>query len=266
MKKVIVLLGVLLCLVSSVFATEVETTWLGTGKISQTVTADDDAGISFESDGGYIEGNLVINDMNDNPYNYGVDTVETYATSIVGGGYSTMQIDRLTSIGSYGNPGQGLYSYVFADGGFAEMATGAKSNYASMKTSTYGKSKTTNGKNFEADATNSFILHQEIWDGDNDGAFFHSTGSGTMRIDAMSHEMSGSSFKFAKGAGSFTNADIDGTGTGNFRVYAVGDNGLNVDTGTIVIPGDGSDNSANYDLNIGYSGHLTYGNFALSGN
>jgi len=265
MKKLILGLVVLLSLITSVFATEVNTDWLGGGRISQTVTADDDATVSFVSDGDGIGGNLNVNDANNNPYNYGVDTVTAYSTSAVNNGFTQFQIDRLASKSSYGNAGQGMYSFVSASNGVAELATGATTNYASMVVSTYGKTKTSNGKNLEANA-DSFVLQQEIWDGSGDVAFIRHTGTGTSKIDAMSHEMSGSSFKFGKGAGCYTNADIDATGAGLVQVYAIADNGLNVDSGSVVIPGDGNDNSAMYNLQIGYSGHFVFNNFALDGN
>jgi len=258
--------------------TTLNTNWNGAGILDMNFTAGNDLSERFTTGGNLISGNFQATDFNNNPYGYSVDSVNSYVTAKVTGGYATYQADRTdfaTHPGNgenstvpymYGTAGQQLYAFVQASpDGSAEMAIGTQNNYASLQAGTYGMPHTTNGKNFEANAS-SFIIQEQILDGNGDGANFNLIGSGSAKIDSMSSEMGGSSFNFGKGLGCYTNADLDATGTGSFNVNAWADNGLNIDKGTIVIPGGGVDNGATYNLQIGYNGHFVYDNFALGGN
>jgi hypothetical protein len=83
-------------------------------------------------------------------------------------------------------------------------------------------------------------------------------------IDMMSGESSGSSFKFGKGCGCYTNADCSANGVGTFKLDYWADNQL--DVGGTSIGGDGSDDSATYDLTINYAGSFTMPDFSGDGN
>jgi len=263
MKKTISLLTMLLLAVSLVSAGTVDLVWDGGGILDIDVESDGDQRTQLVTDGSLISGNFKLTDNNNNPYNYGVDTVNVYSNNVVSSGSTTFQIDRTDSTSQYGSAGQQMYAFVGSDG-TASMATGAVSNYAGMISATYGKPKTLGGYNFEAVGTN-FQVIQQVTDGSGDGAYVNNYGSGSSKINAMSSEMKGSNFKLGKGAGCYTNANVASTGTGFLEVVGWSDNGLNADSGSVVIPGDGSDNSATYDLTIGYSGNFNYGNFALEG-
>ena len=266
MKKIAVLALVALCLVGIVSAaTTVSHTWSGTGTVTSDVVAGDDHESSLYASGSAIEGAFDLTDNDDNPYNYGVDTVSSYATSRVAGGISTYQIDRTDAKTSYGPAGQVFYVETAAFDGASnvEFAVGARSNYASMVSSTYGKAKTTSGKNFEA--SGNYGIYHTIQDGDGDGASIEALGTGTLLMDSMSSEMGGNSFKFGKGAGCFTNADTEATGVGSLHVSAWADNAVAVTSGGLSIPGDGTDNSATYDLHVNYAGHFVYADHSLEG-
>ena len=263
MKKTSVLVVMLLLCLGIVSATTVETNWDGSGFLSVDTVADDDHQSYFETYGSAIEGNFNAEDKNDNPYNYGVDTVTSYVKARAYNGYSIYQADRTDSKTSYGNAGQRLYAEMFSDEN-AEMAIGVSSNYASMKSCTYGKQKTTSGNNFEASGNN-FGVYHEILDGDQDGASFELVGSGSVEIDTMSSELNGNNFKLGKGCGCYTNADVSATGYGVWKQTAHADNAIVTDNG-LDIGGDSSDDSATYEVTVSYSGHFTQDNFALTGN
>ena len=247
-------------------ATEVDVSWNGAGDVNATAGMGDDHVSKFSTSGNLVSGNFHVVNAEDNPYNYGVDTVNSYADAKVGlGGFIEYQIDRTDSKDStYGPAGQQFYAWAYSSDGEAQMATGARSNYADLVSATYGKDKTDNGHNFEVGGTY-FQAMQQITDGAGDGAYFKLEGTGSADIDAMSSVMGGSSFKLAKGAGCYTNADLAASGAGRFTVSSWADNGINVDSGSVVIPGDGNDNSAKYFMQIDYAGDFNYGNFALDG-
>lgn len=266
MKQVISLLAVFLLVIGGVMAaTTVEHTWSGDGVIDSVVTADDDHTTHFYVSGNNLNGKLEVTDNNDNPYNYNVDTVNSFINSRIGnGGWQFYEVDRLDSKESmYGNPGQKYYVEMYSNES-VELATNVRSNFASMISATYGKPKTTLGNNFEA--SGDYGIYHYIKDGDNDGASLEAVGLGTAQIDSMSSEIKGRSFKFGKGAGSFTNADSSYTGTGMLRIQSWADNAIDVDAGNMHIPGDGSNDSATYDLKVTYSGNFNYASHALSGN
>jgi len=247
--------------------TVLNTNWNGAGILDINFTAGNDLNERFTTGGNLISGNFQATDSNNNPYGYNVDSVNSYVVSKVIGGYATYQSNRTDSYTPmYGSAGQQLYAYTYASSdGSAEMAIGTQSGYAEMYAGTYSQPKTTNGKNFEANAS-TYILQEQILDGSNDGANFDLRGNGSAKIDSMTSQMFGSSFGFGLGGGCYTNADVDATGAGTFKVNAWADNGLTVNKGNIVIPGSGVNDGAQYALQIVYNGHFVYDDFSLSGN
>jgi hypothetical protein len=245
--------------------TDVVVNWNGGGSVGGSVTAGDDASVTFNATGSYIDGNLTVTDQNNNPYGYGVDTVNHYIQSTVGGGSSFYTITRDDSGGSYGPPGQISYSYIFASGGTAEMATGGFTNFAELEDPTYSMPKTTSGKNFEANA-GSYVIQRYIQTSDGDFAQFAAAGSGTAMIDCMSCNAWNTWFNFARGSGCYTNADAQFTGTGTFNVYGEAGNQVNLPGLGLSAFGDGSTGSASLNLVASWASSFTINDYSMSGN
>ena len=266
MKKMMngmAVLCIMALLVGTVSAvTTVDTTWSGSGNLASTVDASGNQKTTFSTGGNVISGQLTVVDQQDNPYNYGVSSVKTYLVATVQGGGLDYVVDRTKSKESmYGAPGQRAYTYAVADANSViEVATGASSNYASMGVGTYAKPKTTGGYNFRGVGT-SFGVQHGVVTSDLDGAELILNGAGTVGINAMSSDIGASSYKFGKGQGCYTNANVVATGSGNFKINAVATNQMKIDAGNVVANGP-----VIYNMNLNYGSGLTYGNFALEGN
>jgi len=239
--------------------TIVNTTWDGAGAVTVVGTVKNDAVVNFGAVGGYINGNLNITGNNDNPYNYGVDSVSSYVQSYIQNGYSSFELNRTDAyVPMYGIAGQSVYSYIYADGGSAAMATGSAINYASMVNGTYSKPKTASGFNYEADAT-SFVLQNYVGNGEagastGNWASFSSVGSGTAKINNMTTEASAGQVQLGAGGGCYTNANALLSGTGVWTTSAVGTTQITVPSGGgLVIPGSGF-GTVTYTQQIQYSG------------
>jgi len=283
MKKTISMLAVLLLTIGIVSATTtVDTTWSGSGNLDTHFVSGNDAHSDFWTGGSVIWGNYKATDVDDNPHSYGVDT--TYSSvdaGISGGGFLKFQNQRDDSkVSAYGNAGQNSYSYISTLDGTAEMAWYSWTNYAEMANCEYGtgKPKTTSGKNFEASGSNYHMYHT-LTDADGDGAYFEGYGSGSAMVKLQGEKSGGTSSYFNMGslpicgdgcAWNNNYATYSGTGSGDFEVHGWADNGLTVGCPTcgngFTIPGDGSDNSATYDLHVGYSGTWSNSNFGVAGN
>ena len=243
--------------------TTVSNTWSGSGNFASTIDASGAQKTTFSTSGAWVKGSLDVVNQEDNPYNYGVPTVSTYLVAEVGGGNLNYVVDRLKSKESmYGVPGQVAYTSAYADGdSLAEVATGARSNYANMGVGTYAKPKTSGGYNFQATGAGAYGFNHGVVASDGDGGEFILEGTGTAGVNAMSSDIGASSFKFGKGQGCYTNANVVATGSGMFQVNAAAGNQLQIDAGDVVVSGP-----ATYNMAIGFGSGLTYGNFALSGN
>ena len=138
--------------------------------------------------------------------------------------------------------------------------------------------KTINGKNFEATGS-SYVIDHGLTDADGDGAQVMATGSGSAMIKLQGEKAGGQNSYFNMGSLSVCGdgcawdnnyATFSGTGTGDFNVYAWADNGIDVGANCCgkqwSIPGDGSDNSATYDLHVGYAGTWSMPDFGVKGN
>jgi len=260
-------------------ATTVDTTWDGGGYFNTKFTAGDDAHSEFTTNGAFILGEFHGKDYDDNPYSYNVDTVDSFVHASVAGGtmcFTNSRDDSKTS--AYGNAGQSSYSFIGTDG-TGEMSWGSWTNYATMTNGQYGRSpKTTNGKNFEA--TGNHNIYHELTDADGDGACIEVYGYGastTSEIKLQGEKSGGTNSYFNFGnlpvcgdniAWKNNYATFSGSGTGDFNVHAWADNGLTVGCygDAWNIPGDGTDDSATYDLHVGYSGVWGNLDFGVSGN
>jgi len=241
--------------------TSVVVNWGGTGHIDSTATAGTSSVHSFTTDASSIGGQFTVNNAGDNPYSYGVSTVNSYINGGVGNGGLTYTVTRTGSYPMYGAAGQVAQSYVTADGGTAYMATGSSDNYAAMVNATYGKSKTPGGFNYEANAT-LFTIGSMVTAGpSNDIAWFTSIGTGTANINDMTNEANAGGVKLGRGGGCYTNATFGGNGAGTFTVWGSGGN--NIQTGTINANGNGSVGSVTYSSILNYAGTATNTDYSI---
>ena len=286
MKRLIIvtLMSLLLTTTPVMAATTVDTTWFGSGNNEIHFVSGDDAYSDFRTGGSSIAGEFHAKDYDDNPYNYNVDTTNSFiGASVAGSGFLEFRYVRDDSKTSYGNPGQTSYTLITTDDGTAEMAWGVRTNYAEMGNCQYGwvysgsspYSPTTSGKQFEASGS-SYSIYHALTDGDGDGAWVGSKGSGSAEVKLMG-EKATSGFNMGSlpvcgdGCAWDNNyATFSGSGTGQFDLHAWADHGLTVGascpTCSMSIPGDGTDNSASYDLTVGYAGTWSYSDFGISGN
>ncbi len=258
-------------------ATTIDSEWNGGGSFNVDFTAGDDFTAHFDTFGVSTEGNLRFVDSDDNPYSYGVDTMNAFTWNKVTNGHSVFWSSRNDSKSSmYGNAGQYVESGVLATGGWAEMAFGVWTNYASMTNCQYGRVHTTSGKQFEANA-DYFDMYHTIQDADSNGAYVGAFGSGIAKIKLQGESSQGSAFNMGSlkvcgdnCAWNNNYATFEGNGAGNFNVQGWANHEVEVgcpDCGsTLIIPGDGSENSATYDLTVNYAGNFHYADFGIRGN
>jgi hypothetical protein len=235
-----------------------------------SIAYDDDALaiFNFTGLGSYT---LVGVDSDDNPYGYGVDTTTTSVISDItsGGGFIQFEVQRLDSKTSmYGGAGQDSYSVIVTSDS-ASLDFRTKTNFAELQDCEYGFAY----ENLEASGT-AYVIQHTLTDADGDGAIVIAGGDGSALIKLMGSKSGGKNSYFNMGclpvcgdgeAWDDNYAKLEASGTGYFDVHAWADNGLTVHEGGWVIPGDGSDDSATYDLSIGYSGTFNYLDFGIKG-
>lgn len=265
--------------------TTTDVVWNGGGTLNIDFQVSNDMLAQFDAAGFAHQGQFHGKNFADNPYSYNVDTATAFVKATLAGGgsgqpdsFMQFQVDRLDSKSSmYGPAGQQTYSYIGTDG-TAEMMFGSTTNYAAMTNAQYGWGNTygwtTNGKNFEATGYH-YIKHQ-ITDSSADGAMVEAWGNGptTSMVKCMGETSQGSAFNMARlpvcgdGLAWLGNyGTFQGSGVGQFHVGAWADNGLTIGSGTgWTIPGNGSDNSATYNLWVNYAGTWSWTDFGVSGN
>jgi len=251
-----ILLGIMLAflLVGSVgAATTVQTNWNGGGNFDTHFTADDDANADFWTGGSVISGEWHASDANDNPYTYGVDNVEAKVKASVENGFMEYKFDRTDSkVSMYGESGQQSYTYINT-AGTGDFAWRSTSNYASLLSSNYGWQA-----NGQIQATGSHTIIHTFEANEFEWAGIRVVADATTYISDMSESGRGSSYKFGKGNGCYTNAEVDIDGSGIFDLNAYADNSITTDTG---ITTDGFLN-----VHAEFSNGFHYNNFALEGN
>lgn len=204
-------------------ATDITLTWAGNLGF---LYANDDADVGASSAGG-VTGLLHLNDLEDNPYSYGVDTIRSdiYAT-ILGGGEVDFSFDR-TDSGPYGPADQSTYSYLGTDG-TGQLIFRTRTNYADLDSSNYGFQA---NDQFQADAMGgSYAAYHEVTNGDLFASFL-AQGDGTVDIDHMTDDTWDQEIKFGWGCGCYTNADVTITGAGLYEREANFLTSLNVASG-----------------------------------
>jgi len=227
------------------------------GQVTVSFLAGDDAETYFDTAGSHIWGEFHAKDFDDNPYNYQVDTFETWAQAeIEGGGYIEWQTDRTDSWTSmYGDAGQVSYTLIDTDDyGFVKFKT--NTNYARLRDCEYGFQ---NDNQFQASGSYYFMVHQ-LTDSDGEGMYVLLTGDGSGQITVMNGESWGSSWKFGKGCGCYTNGKASATGSGYFEASGWASNYLDSNLG-FNLPNGGS-----FYLGIDYNDGLTVDDFSSEGN
>lgn len=234
-------------------ATTFDTSWYGSGGIDIDFIADDDARSSFLTEGSLILGEFHAKDFDDNPYGYGIDTVETKTKANVFNGYIEYLYNRNDSKESmYGHAGQTSYTFINSSGS-GQFAWRTMSNYAKIGNSNYGWQ---NDNQITADGEHE--IYHSLDNAYNEGASIHVLANGTTKITSMCEDTWGSSFMFGKGCGCYTNAKVDIDGTGEFKLTAIADNEIKTDSG---ITTDGV-----LSINAIFKNGFKYNNFALEGN
>ena len=234
-------------------STQVDTTWNGAGQYHLSFTGDDDATNTFNTGGDLISGEYHGINSENNPYHYGVNDVDAKVKASVTNGFVEYTFDRTDSYTPmYGNAGQHSYSYVGTDG-TGSLAWHSHSNFASLKECNYGWQS-----NDQLQANGNHYLEHDFVVAPNVGAGIVLQGSGTSSISDMSDESWKSSFKFGKGCGCYTNAEVNSVGSGVFDLTAQAPNSIDTDFG---VHTDGVLN-VHSEFNNGF----VFDDYALSGN
>jgi hypothetical protein len=235
--------------------TVVNVNWTGAGVVNTTFTAGNDAVHTLAVNAGTTTGAFNARDENDNPYTYNVDTTSSNANLSLSGGSATYTVARTDSKTSmYGPAGQNTFSFIGVNpDGTAEMGMCTKSNYAFLQQANYGKPEGwVNGVQFKANSPTAFQIIHQVTNSEGDTAWFDSQGTGTAEISCMSSDIYSGSLKFGKGAGCYTKADFNGTGTQSLEFFSQGHS--SVSQFGFTVPGDGTAGSATLNTLIGFSG------------
>lgn len=267
-KKIILTIAIAVLLISVPAMADppstTNVTWGASGNVNIAVVSGNDFTSVFNTGGGWASGAYTLTDAGDNPYSYGVDTVTAQVqANVTGGGFLEFNNTRTDSwVPMYGSAGENSYTYITTDD-TAQLQFRTRGNYADLQSSNYGFQA-----NDHFQATGTFSVYHSLNDNTGEGAMLLNTGTGSTDIDFMSESTWGKtgSFKFGKGCGCYTNADITATGSGVFQISAIAENQIDVDMLPFAILGDGTLGSAQYNLGITYGSGLIISNFALSGN
>ena len=206
-----------------------------------------------------------MNNLLDNPYGYGVNSTNAQFIATVSGGsatYTTVHTDNYAPM--YGAAGQSTYSFIGASNGSASMAMYTSSNYAFLQETNYGHAWTPGGDTFSADAGSFQIIHQ-VTSSEGDYALVNAYGAGTADLDCMSSDIYAGGLTFGQGAGCYTDASYDGTGTQTVQFSSVGHSSVN--QFGITVTGDGTAGSATFNLITSFvNGAISIPNFAATVN
>ncbi len=235
-------------------------TWNGGGAL---VTATVDSGVSnagFTTSGDVMSGSFTAVDSNNNPYSYGVDSFSASLNANVTNGYIDTVMARVSSyVPMYGVGGQVDTAFVGVTGGTASMAFRSTTNYASLVDATYTY-QLSGGHNIVANGT-SYGINRNISDGRGDAAGFAATGSGSATFDCMSSEASGlGNLSFGRGAGCYTDANFNATGSGSLNVGGIGNNSITFNGMGATATGTG----ANLSFVANWSSSISLADYSLT--
>jgi len=236
-------------------ATVAEVDWDGSGVVNVNWKSDDDAKMTFYTGGNTIKGKITMEDKNDNPYGYGVDTSDVKVEAKVkNGGEIEYKFKRTDSYERmYGGAGQEVYTYI-GSSNKASFKWHSWSNYARYRSCNYGWQ---NDNQITAKG-NHYIYHR-FYVNKNNGASIEIGADGKTELTIMNEDHWGKSFKFGKGCGCYTNAKVTIYGNGFFNQTATAKHHLETDTGIEI------DGNAYYQVYTEFTGGFHFGNFALEG-
>ena len=257
MKRLIMLAIFFIAIGGVSAATTVDMNWGGFANIDTTFNSSDDAVVQVWANGN-TGGNFHAADSDNNPYNYGVDNTNAWLRGDVtmGGGNLQLTYTRTDAKESmYGAAGQISNSFVGSSGiGALNFRVG--SNYASLGSSNYGWQS-----NAQFSATgDSFNMWHTLDAGTNSG-FVRVIGDGSAVINHMSDYAAGDNFNFGAGAGCYTNADIEATGSGYAEVSGQADSYLKANDLSWTMPVGGL-----HTESWTYTDGLSVTNYAFNGN
>jgi hypothetical protein len=171
------------------------------------------------------------------------------------GGLIQYGVVRTDSKTSYGIADQSTYSQVGVNtGGWAHLTFQTQTNYASLYSANWG---------FQANnqfmAGGVYSVQHDVVNGDNN-AWLSAGGDGEVYIDHMSDGYTTqSNIQFGQGTGSFTNANVDQTGSGIFSIGGHMDNSLT--WGGITSLGD-----IDFSTTVTFDSGFSWTDYSLSGN
>jgi len=206
---------------------EVNVIWSGSGIVDGVVTSGDDAITHFHSEGSSHTGEFNAIDQNNNPYSYNVDSCSfSMESSIVGTGWTDLEVDRTDAKTSYGAAGQESYTYVGVSNGTATLANRVSTNYASMRDCNYGWHANNHITVSNAD---SYTLQRYMDSGSGNFGGILASGNGDAILNCMNAEASAGQVRLGRGCGCYTNASYSATGDGTFMVEGIGNNSVTFD-------------------------------------
>ncbi len=229
-------------------------TWGGT--IDVTYLASDDAVMDFYTTGNHMLGELYARTGDTNHYGYGVyDFLTNVDARVEDGGLIQYGVVRTDGAGMYGAPDQSTYSQIGVNtGGWAGLAFQTVTNYASLYSANWGFQA---NDQFTAGGVYS-AMHNVI--NGNNNVQFDAFGDGELYIDHMSDGYTTqSNIQFGAGTGSFTNANVDQTGTGGFQIAGHFDNSL-------TWGGMTSTGSIDFSTSVLFGAGFSWTDYSLSGN
>ena len=233
--------------------TTFDTTWSGSGYHEIHFINGDDATTDFWTAGSIISGEYHAIDKDDNPYGYNVDTTDVKIKAHATDGYIEYKFTRDDSHTSmYGDAGQESYTYIDSYGD-ADFVWHSWSNYAQYRSCNYGWQNDN-----QIHATGTHHIYHSFFINDHEGAEIEIGVDGQTDLTIMNEDHWGSSFKFGKGCGCYTNAHAEITGAGYFTMNAYADNEITTDWG---ITTDGY-----LGIHADFTSGFHFTNFALQGN
>lgn len=244
--------------------TDVNANWNGAGLFSFDANVSNGADMSFGSLGSSGNfGSINFHNAGDNPFGYGVSTVSNHVVAGVSGGAGSVLLtsfDRDSSYAPmYGAGGQSTFTAVsLTGGGSAEIAVHNNANYASLRQVNWNQDRTTNGKTLEASGVYSFT--HGISSNVSEGAAASGSGSGSVDLTTNASTANNGGWNFGKGAGIFTLAKYNASGSGGVSFNGQADNVVNTTFGSFSGPGA----SANFGGTFGSGASVP--DFSMSGN
>ena len=239
--------------------TTVDVDWSGAGTVVGNVNTGD-ATASFVSYGATGNtGEFQATDSNNNPYGYGVDSNSfSLDTSISGGGWAELDVNRTDSCGSYGPAGQQSYTYVATTDGDATLQNRSGTNYASMKDCNWNWNA---NDHITVTGASIYTLQRFMDSGSGDFAGLQAIGTGDADLDCMNAGASSSGVSLGSGCGCYTNADFTATGSGTMWLDGIGD----TSTTTAMAPGMTGASSFHF-IASWLGGTFTVPNYAITAN